>query len=137
MPRSRPALRTPSPRPGGGAVSMVPTVLLCDRTDRQAPGLCRSIAFSVGRLVSRYRTPSRGDNPPNGGHGRGETKMKRSASLLSRAVLVALLLLSLVGGVASADPGDQGQNFDSHGPNDGAPSGWLDDDLRLPEDPGF
>ena len=63
--------------------------------------------------------------------------MKRSASLLSRAVLVALLLLSLVGGVASADPGDQDQNFDSHGPNDGAPSGWLDDDLRLPEDPGF
>ena len=63
--------------------------------------------------------------------------MKRSASLLSRAVLVAFLLLSLVGGVASADPGDQGQNIDSQGPSDGAPSGWLDDELVLPEDPGF
>ena len=63
--------------------------------------------------------------------------MKRSASLLSRAVLVAFLLLSLVGGVASADPGDQGQNIDSQCPSDGTPTGWLDDELVLPEDPGF
>ena len=62
--------------------------------------------------------------------------MKRAASLLSRAVLAALLLLSLFGGAASADPGDQGQNVDPQGQNNGGSVGWLDDDL-LPEDPGF
>src|SRR5919204_5975553 len=105
MPRSRRAVRTRSPRPGVGAVSMVPTVLLCDRTDRQASCLSPSAAFSVDRLDRRYRTPSRADNPPNGGQGRGETKMKRVAALLTRAVLAALLLTSVFGGLARADDG--------------------------------
>ena len=105
---------------------MVPTVLLCDRTDSQSSGLHPSMTFSVGRLATGYRTPSRVDNPANGGHGRGETKMKRFASLLSRAVLAALLLTCVFGGVARAD--DRG----TFGP--GTP--FQADEIQLPEDPG-
>jgi hypothetical protein len=63
--------------------------------------------------------------------------MKRLASLLSGAVLAALLLLSLFASVASADPGDlgdQGVSVDVQGQDVGGDSPVLD---ILPEDPGF
>ena len=52
--------------------------------------------------------------------------MKRFASLLSRAVLAALLLTCVFGGVARAD--DRGTS----GP--GTP--FQADEIQLPEDPG-
>jgi hypothetical protein len=62
--------------------------------------------------------------------------MKRLASLLSRAVLAALLLLSLFASVASADPGDQGENVDVQGQDEGG-AGASILEMILPEDPGI
>jgi hypothetical protein len=62
--------------------------------------------------------------------------MKRAIRMLSSAFAVAVLLMSLFGGIASADPGDQGLNVDAQGQDDGGALPALDD-LILPEDPGI
>lgn len=61
--------------------------------------------FSVGRLARDYRThPTRGHPPTGGGH-RGETHMKPVRTLVLRAAVFALLLITLSASVASADDG--------------------------------
>ncbi len=60
-----------------------------------------------------------------GGMAEGDTQMKRVRTLLVRAFVGALLLLSLGATVASADPG----------PSDASDGGSTQ--LVLPEDPGL
>jgi hypothetical protein len=60
-----------------------------------------------------------------GGMAEGDTQMKRVRTLLVRALVGALLLLSLSATLASADPG----------PSGGSDGGSTQ--LVLPEDPGL
>jgi hypothetical protein len=55
--------------------------------------------------------------------------MTRLGVLITRALIVALLLLSVSGGVASADPG--------HGNSHPSSSGQTLDPSALPDDPGY
>jgi len=57
---------------------------------------------------------------------RGETQMKRVRTLLTRAIVAALLLVALSANVASANPGSAGTE---PGPSSGTTS--------IPEDPGL
>ena len=82
--------------------------------------------FSVGRLARDYRTHATRDHPPSGGGTRGETHMKPVRTLVLRATVVALLLLSLSASLATAN------------------DGWLTPEsaggsaqFLLPEDPGL
>ena len=63
---------------------------------------------------------------------KGETQMTRMRMLLARAFVIALLLLALGGGVASADPGTTGPAFTTTLPDDPGYTGLL-----LPDDPGY
>jgi len=55
--------------------------------------------------------------------------MTRVGALITRAFIVALLLLSVSGGVASADPGRGNAHPSSSGP--------ALNQLALPDDPGY
>jgi hypothetical protein len=64
--------------------------------------------------------------------------MKRFASLLSRAVLAALLLMSVSVGVASADTGDlSGATVDAPPQHDSGSGAEPALEIQLPEDPGI
>jgi len=62
--------------------------------------------------------------------------MKRLAPLLVRAVLASLLLVSVLGGVAAADDG-QNANVNTTADDQGPPGSPGPFEILLPEDPGF
>jgi len=106
------------------------------------PVFAKVVVFSVGRLRGGYRTLSGGNNPANGGPVKGETQMTRVGVLITRALIVALLLLSVGGGVASADPGNGNSSPSVSGPalnTNTLPDdpGYSPEDDLFPDDPGF
>ena len=75
--------------------------------------------YSVGRLVGQDIEPLRTRTIPlTGGLMKGETHVTRFGTLVARAIVLALLLLTLSGGVVSAGGGVFGTQ-------------------SLPEDPGY
>ena len=105
---------------------MLPTSAPCDPSASQATRSDQPALFSVGRLARPYRTSQVAGIRRTGGMVKGDTQMKQVRRLLVRALVCALLLLSLSASVASADSGPAGGS-----------SAASTQDYLIPEDPGF
>jgi len=95
-------------------------VLLCDRTDGRVPVLrwsYRSASVDSGEDIEPLLD---GTIRRSGEHVKGETQMTRMRRLLARAVVLALLLLTVGGGIARADDGSS-----------------MFGTATLPDDPGY